>query len=959
MNATENQPKLTSDFPTTSATMTSKFDIWHHVNFKNGRAACPACVSYHGKKSSNTNLSLVPGSDGAYKCHRGCTPEEIRSALNYQPETKPEWTPEGESKPIPKPASALYAEAEILRNYNNLETGKTVGVEARKWLDDRGITAEIRQHFQLGLSRRRYSGAMAVSIDIPFPDGNGKYYRKGRIAPWTGEKGWTQYGIPQHVFWTHKPQNFRAVWLCAGEWDAMLLGWKLREQSEIAICSFTCGEGSVPPADRIAELQGKPVTIFYDRDEAGEKGAAKVGAVVASAQIAEVPAPQPVPPGWDITDFLRAGYPIELLYQAAEATKAASPTEAIADGKPKKLRDRLVTNDELIARAPDIIEYLVPDLMTSNELFLLATAPRGGKTLLAMTLAHAVATGGKFLGRPCTQGSVIYVNLEDADAKIKERELQQGWGEGLPIYWLDKFKLAELPELIEAAAEIQPRLIVLDTLSRIKDATTSEASAEMSQVLEPLQEFAKLYDCAVLLVHHTKKVSDAAAAGAVDVFDSIRGSSAIRATARGAWILAAGERSHRLIVEHGHGRYDLDIYLNLKNLTWLALGNWKPDANADQSDRILAYLNARGSGTISEIAEAMAMPKSSCQKALWKLQQEDMVLKKGGHGCSPATYSRSQIQSAQSAQICTQSALATPYPDGDTSIVQTKNQFFSSKNQSTSPSTDNDELLEPKAIAKSAQILQSDRVPEALPAGDFSSENSKCDRFDPILKTTSAVCTSQKEVQSLAGQAIPSADFVQICADLSAQSLQSDRKLPDRGDRESDRETAKSDRSDREITPSVDENDVDSALMKKRFNQNKYREGQWICLTRAGEKWYRDRQWLISSPMKITCIESPFVTLADRKGKIHTIHGSMIKEVPSQPAKPLEIGDRVRLTEEAIAQKRQSLAKSGQLLGDDEQELIYELAAIDKNGMCTIAREGQETQLKWIWLQKLSNSDRD
>ncbi|NET30483.1 MAG: AAA family ATPase [Cyanothece sp. SIO1E1] len=50
------------------------------------------------------------------------------------------------------------------------------------------------------------------------------------------------------------------------------------------------------------------------------------------------------------------------------------------------------------------------------------------------------------------------------------------------------FKLSELAHLEELAAEIDPRLIVFDTLSRIRDSSISESSSEMSQLLEPLQE---------------------------------------------------------------------------------------------------------------------------------------------------------------------------------------------------------------------------------------------------------------------------------------------------------------------------------------------------------------------------------------------------------------------------------------------------------------------------------------
>jgi AAA domain len=893
------------------------FNITQFVEFSNGRAACPACISYHGKKERNTNLSLIPGSDGAYKCHRGCTPEEIRSALNYQPERKPEWTPSGYSKPAPKPTSATYPESEIQKNHRNLEEGKIAGLEARKWLDDRGITAEVRKHFQLGVSRRRSKGNMTFSIDIPLPAGDGTYYRKGRIAPWEGEKNWTQYGIPQHIFWSHKPEGFTSVWLCAGEWDAMRLGWELRHQSKIAVATFTCGEGSVPPAERIAELQGKACTIFYDRDEVGEKGAAKVCAAVEGARVAEVPAPEPVPSGWDITDFFNAGYPIDLLHK--EAANSVKPTEAIVNAKPKKLRDRLVTNDELMARAPDVIEYLVPDLMTSNELFLLATSPRGGKTLMAMTLAHAVATGGKFLGRPCTQGAVIYVNLEDADAKIKEREIQQGWGEGLPIYWLDKFKLAELPDLIEAAAEIQPRLIVLDTLSRIKDSNTSEASAEMSQVLEPLQEFAKLYDCAVLLVHHTKKVNDAAAAGTVDVFDAIRGSSAIRATARGAWILAAGEKSHRLIVEHGHGRCDLEIYLNLKNLTWMELGKWKINADADQADQILAYLNEYESGSVSEIASAMGIPKKSCQVALWRLQLDDMVLKSGGRRNTPATYTRSSNLLPQLPQITQLLPKCNPDGVGDSGDRVTKNEIFSSENGSNGSLR---EGYDPEVIRNDPEMIRSDQTDQPLQDKASDVRKAENDPFDPV-ESSSVVTQTKKAAQTQAPQGLHLGNNKVKKGNLLPKP---DHEIGDPVVIRPDHETVKTDQPDHKIDSSVIENGCNNLLPI----------GTWIRRSN-GE----------ISQCSIHYPHGPGFSRPDGTllGFLDASEYEAIDEPSILLRKGITIASKVKFSQEAIAQQLASREKFRASMGREdptpwEANWIYEVVGTTPEGDCLLKREG-------------------
>ena len=294
------------------------------------------------------------------------------------------------------------------------------------------------------------------------------------------------------------------------------------------------------------------------------------------------------------------------------------------------LRSRLVSNDALLDRAPDYTEWLVPDLLPANELFLLAASPRAGKSLLAMTLAHSVASGQKFLDRPVIQGSVLYICCEDSETKIKEREIAQGWSRGLPVYWLDRFKLSELDQLREIAEDIEPRLIVFDTLSRIRDDGISESSAEMSRCLEPLQEMAEDLNCCILLVHHTGKVK-LDNAHKIDVFETIRGSSAIRAVCRGTWVLAADDnRCFRLCVEHGYGREDLKILLDASTLRWRSLGHWQPaSVNVTQAEQVLAYLNQAGQGTIDDIHAATGLPKRSLYVVLSRLHAEDMVSKAG------------------------------------------------------------------------------------------------------------------------------------------------------------------------------------------------------------------------------------------------------------------------------------------------------------------------------------------
>ncbi len=644
------------------------FDIRLHVDLDSkNRAICPACQQSKGEGHINRNLSVLE--KGGYKCHRGCTTDEIRAALN-QPRDRQ--IPTALAKP-PKnvtvtPQKVREAHDALLKN-----------IEAMGWLEDRGIdhTAVVRH--RLGLTRAKQGDHHIPSIAIPIPatDDGTQYYQKKRIAPWipTDKRpkdwsAWSQYGIQPMVYFTHKPTDAKETWLCEGEWDAILLADHIITTSfmrdRVAIACFTCGAGNIPPQEQIDRLPGK-VTILYDLDEPGEKGALKLQSHLTDrAFIATVPTPDgdddEIPKGWDISDYLNDGGGLGKLHGAIEH---ATPYTIPKAHNPLLLR--LKTNDEFMSEAKDYVEWLVPDLLTQDELFIIGMPPRGGKSLFCLTLAKAVATGGNFLDRPVTQGAVIYVNLEDSPTKIKQRQIAQGWSDGLPVYWLDKFKLSELDHLIAIADELPDlRLIVLDTFSRVRDDNQKESSAELGRTLEPLQEFAKERGICILITHHTGKAGGDNPSA--DPFDMLRGSGSIRATCRGAIVIVPGEHSYRLLAENGYSdQLDINVKVSPETLEWKMLGNWTPRIDGDMRTQILDFLNLNGEGTVSSVAKDLSFNATSVSTILSRLQREGLLEKRAGKGRAPGIYSRSSNLLKQ-----LEAEFEHPNPDGvsDTSLLK-------------------------------------------------------------------------------------------------------------------------------------------------------------------------------------------------------------------------------------------------------------------------------------------------
>ncbi len=633
------------------------FSILDHVELdSSGRAQCPSCLR-DGKNKRNLSVVAEGPKAGAYKCHRGCTTAAIREALGNP---KALQVPEALAKAVKPAKGVAVSQARVDAMHQKLM--KSNG-PAKQWLKLRGIGDDVITHYKLGISTANVGKKRVPAISIPIPAGGNKFYIKKRVCPWNEEvtalpdyMPWKQWGIPATLYFTNRPDDATESWLAEGEWDALLLGWMCKvADMQVAVATATCGASTVVSAGELQRLPGSKVLTWFDRNDTptqsgkvpGRDGAiAYCKALGERGYIADVPMPKAEQrPGWDITDAILNGFTEHDFEKAADAAQRLAdvaqevkvevmPAEGPqgGDAVQNRLRANLQWNDDFLANAPDHTEWLIPDILTANELFLLFTPPRVGKTLFSMCIARAVALGEKFLGRPTLKGTVIYCRLEDNPAKTKEREMAQGWEEGMKVAWLDNFRFSMIGDLEELVEELDPRLVVIDTLDRANDSGISDSSSEIGRVISPLQDMAMKYDTCVVLVHHSKKLN-IDNADDVDIFESSRGSTAIRATCRGGMTIAPGENSHRLFIENGWGKFDLNIRLMPHNLRWELIGNWQPQINGDQRAAVLDYLQHNSPAKLEEMHECLGIPKKSLYVVLDRLQvsevQGEKVVKEG------------------------------------------------------------------------------------------------------------------------------------------------------------------------------------------------------------------------------------------------------------------------------------------------------------------------------------------
>ena len=179
------------------------------------------------------------------------------------------------------------------------------------------------------------------------------------------------------------------------------------------------------------------------------------------------------------------------------------------------------------------LRWLLADLFLAGAAGILGGAPKTGKSFFALELAVAVASGTPAAGRfpVAAPGPVLLLAAEDPPAVVVQRLAALAAARAHAFATLPVDVIVEpgvrLPEglarLGATVAHRQPRLLILDPLIRLHRADENSAP-EMAGILDGLRALARATDCAVLLVHHTRKAPAGGSPGL-----GLRGSSDLHA----------------------------------------------------------------------------------------------------------------------------------------------------------------------------------------------------------------------------------------------------------------------------------------------------------------------------------------------------------------------------------------------------------------------------------------------
>jgi RecA-family ATPase len=212
----------------------------------------------------------------------------------------------------------------------------------------------------------------------------------------------------------------------------------------------------------------------------------------------------------------------------------------------QRIRPRRINAASLSGKAIPQREWLVPGLIPTRNVTLLYGDGGTGKSLLALQLAAAKASGSSFFGRPMMQGGVEFVTAEDEQSEMHRRliDISRSMGKGLDAMaglhltsLADQDALLAIPadgrggtlevtnlyqELKQILAESKPTLVVLDTLADIYGGNEI-VRAQVRQFAGLLRRLAVDNGCTiVVLAHPSLSGMDKGTSGSTGWSNSVR-----------------------------------------------------------------------------------------------------------------------------------------------------------------------------------------------------------------------------------------------------------------------------------------------------------------------------------------------------------------------------------------------------------------------------------------------------
>ena len=273
-----------------------------------------------------------------------------------------------------------------------------------------------------------------------------------------------------------------------------------------------------------------------------------------------------------------------------------------------------VTLDELMDNVFEGKSAVIENLLYTGA-YILAGAPKIGKSFLVAQIAHHVSSGQDLWGYKVHQGTVLYLALEDDFQRIQSRMfMMYGVNDTPNLHFATAAgKIGNgLDEQLENFMREHPdtKLIIIDTMQKIRELGGEAYSyASDYDIIGRIKQFADQHCICVLTVHHTRKQR------ADDSFETISGTTGLLGCADGSLLMQKKKRTELDATIKVVGRDQPDQILYLKKDPQTQIWNLErmenelykepPDPVLEAVAKLVSAECREWIGSPSELAEAI------------------------------------------------------------------------------------------------------------------------------------------------------------------------------------------------------------------------------------------------------------------------------------------------------------------------------------------------------------------
>ena len=268
--------------------------------------------------------------------------------------------------------------------------------------------------------------------------------------------------------------------------------------------------------------------------------------------------------------------------------------------------------DTVYASKPPIIDGLL-----YPGTYILAGAPKLGKSFLVVQIAYHISTGQPLWGFNVRKGSVLYLALEDDYRRLQKRLYRMfGVDASANLHMSTEAQTLNsgLADQLEGFVRDHPdtKMIIIDTLQKVRGGAGDKCSYSTDyQDIARLKMLTDKMGICLIIVHHTRKQQ------ADDKFDMISGTNGLLGAADGGLLLSKEKRTSSAAILDIAGRDQQDQRLRLvrdhEKLSWqlekaeTELYKEPPDPLIETVAKLVSAKKPKWRGTATALANELGL----------------------------------------------------------------------------------------------------------------------------------------------------------------------------------------------------------------------------------------------------------------------------------------------------------------------------------------------------------------